>query len=226
MSASQTLPEGHDTDRTGNDAANVAYHVALDLILRGDLNGGEWLREESVAQLAGVSRTPVRQAINRLSSEGVLHLSRNKGAQVISLTDEDAHSLLALRSKFEPYAAGLSVAHLTDGDFQELAELHDRMERMVGDGEVNPIRMGQLNNEFHSVFIQKCGSTYLTNAIQSLVMPALVARTFGHYKPAALRRSMQHHEELLAAARVRDAEWVEAVMRTHILAARHASHPK
>ena len=214
--------ESPQTDRSDNDAADVAYHVALDLILRGELSGGDWLREESLAQLAGVSRTPVRQAINQLSAEGVVQLARNKGAQVISLTDADAQSLLALRSKFEPYAAGLAVPHLTKEDFEELTFLQSRMERMVREGEVNPIRMGQLNNEFHAVFIRKSGSVYLINAIQSLVMPALVARTFGHYKPTALRRSMQHHEELLTAARAGDPEWAESVMRTHILAARHA----
>lgn len=225
MSTSRALPKEHQAAKTDSDAANIAYGVALDLILRGELKGGEWLREENLAQLSGVSRTPVRQAINRLAAEGVLRLSRNKGAQVISLTDEDARALLTLRSKFEPYATGLAVKNLTDSDLELLAELHGHMEEMVKQDTVDPVRMGQLNNQFHSVFISNCGSTHLTNAIQSLVMPVLVARTFGHYKSKALNRSMRHHEELLAAAHVRDSEWAESVMRTHILAAKHTGYP-
>lgn len=226
MTASTAIPENQYSGKAGNDAADTAYHVALNLILRGEVKGGEWLREESLAQLSGVSRTPVRQAINRLSTEGVVSLSRNKGAQVVSLTDGETKDLLSLRSKFEPYAAGLAVEHLSSEDLGVLAEAHEQMSEQVRDGAVDPIRMGQLNNDFHAVFIHRCGSTYLTTAVQSLVMPALVARTYGRYSPEALHRSMRHHQELLEAATAGDSEWVESAMRTHILAARHALRPE
>lgn len=203
-------------------AADTAYEAILGLIVRGEVQGGERLREQSLAEAARVSRTPVRQALNRLAAEGVVRLSRHKGAEVVSLTDEDTLALLEVRARFEPYATGLAVPNLLEDDLDRLAEINDRMLALIDADDVQPLELGRLNNEFHGVFVHRCGNRHLAAAINSLLLPATVARTFGRYSPAALRRSVQHHDELLESSRAGDAAWAESVMRTHILAARHA----
>lgn len=206
----------------GGAAADTAYHAILGLILRGEVGGGERLREQSLAEVAGVSRTPVRQALNRLAAEGVVRLSRHKGAEVVSLTDEDTVALLEVRARFEPYAVSLAVPLLTAADLERLTEVNDRMRSLVDGDDAQPLELGRLNNEFHAVFVHRCGNRHLASAINSFLMPATVARTFGRYSPTALRRSIQHHDELVQSAQAGDAAWAESVMRTHILAARHA----
>lgn len=203
-------------------AADTAYDAILGLILRGEVQGGEPLREQSLARVAGVSRTPVRQALNRLAAEGVVRLSRHKGAEVVSLTDEDTLALLEVRARFEPYAASLAVPRLTEADLDHLTEVNDRMRALVAGDDAQPLELGRLNNEFHAVFVHRCGNRHLATAINSFLMPATVARTFGRYSATALRRSIQHHDELVESSRAGDAAWAESVMRTHILAARHA----
>lgn len=208
--------------RGAGDAADSAYHAILDLILRGEVKAGDRLREEALAQLTGVSRTPVRQALSRLSTEGVVDLSRHRGAQVSTLTPQDSQLLLELRARLEPEATRLAVPRLSEEDLSLLADLAGQMEDLLAAPELPLQQMSSLNNAFHGVFHQRCGNRFLTTALQSVAMPAMVARTFEQYTPASLRRSMQHHAEILDAALARDAEWAEAAMRVHILAARHA----
>lgn len=215
-----------DADAGWGVAANTAYHATLELILRGDVQEGERLREQSLAEIAGVSRTPVRQALNRLAAEGVVRLSRNRGAEVVSLTDEDTLALLEVRARFEPYAAALAVPRFTEGDLSHLTQVNDRMRTLVDSDDPQPIELSRLNNAFHAVFVQRCGNRHLSAAIHSLLMPATVARTFSRYSPGALQRSIQHHDEMVDAARAGDPSWAESVMRTHILAARHAYDQK
>jgi DNA-binding GntR family transcriptional regulator len=204
------------------ESAEIAYNKILDLLLHGEAPAGGRLRENHLADLTGVSRTPVRQALNRLAAEGVVRLSRNRGAQVVQLTDDDARGLLDLRARFEPYATRLAVDHMTEEHLGQLVSLAEQMERLIESEEFHPVTLSRLNNEFHGVLIENCGNRHLVMALQSVVMPAMVARTFDRYTPGALQRSMAHHAELIDAARARDAEWAESVMRTHILAARHA----
>lgn len=210
------------TAASWGESAEIAYNKILDLLLHGETPAGGRLRENHLAELTGVSRTPVRQALNRLAAEGVVRLSRNRGAQVVQLTDDDARGLLDLRARFEPYATRLAVGHMTEEHLDRLVDLADQMEGLIDSADFHPVTLSRLNNEFHGVLIENCGNRHLVMALQSVVMPAMVARTFDRYTPEALQRSMAHHTELIDAARARDAEWAESVMRTHILAARHA----
>ncbi|WP_298254644.1 GntR family transcriptional regulator [uncultured Arthrobacter sp.] len=199
-----------------------AYGQVRAMIASGELAAGAWLRETTLADRIGVSRTPIREALNRLAAEGLVDLSRNKGAQVVDFSTEDVAGLYDVRSGFEPHAVRLSVPHLTDDDVAELASLSARMEAVV-DGGGDMDGLSPLNAAFHGIFIERCGNRHVATALQAVMRPAVVAHTFRKYSEAALRRSMQHHAELVAAADARDGEWAEAVMRTHILAARNAA---
>ncbi|MEG9247125.1 GntR family transcriptional regulator [Arthrobacter sp. Soc17.1.1.1] len=212
-----------DSTRTSNDSA---YGQVRSMIASGELAAGSWLRETTLADRIGVSRTPIREALNRLAAEGLVELSRNKGAQVVSFSPDDVAGLYDVRAGFEPHAVLLSVPKLTDDDITELASLSERMEAVVAEGG-DLAGLGALNAAFHGIFIERCGNRHVATALQSVMRPAVVAHTFRKYSAEALRRSMQHHAELVAAAAARDGEWAESVMRTHILAARNAAgaHP-
>lgn len=197
------------------------YAQVRALITSGELAAGSWLREKTLADRIGVSRTPIREALNRLSAEGMVEISRNKGAQVVSFTPDDVAGLYDVRAGFEPHAALLAVPRLTDQDVDRLAELAAAMEDAVRSGQLDSL--SALNSAFHGLFVDRCGNRHFATALQTLMRPAVVAHTFRKYSPEALNRSMLHHAELVAAARARDGEWAEAIMRTHILAARNAA---
>lgn len=199
-----------------------AYGRLRSMIASGELAAGSWLREANLAERIGVSRTPIREALSRLAAEGLVELSRNKGAQVVDFSPEDVAGLYDVRAGFEPHAVLLSVPNLTDEDVVELAALSARMEAVVANGG-DMEGLSALNAAFHGIFIERCGNRHVATALQAVMRPAVVAHTFRKYSGEALRRSMQHHAELVAAAEARDGEWAESVMRTHILAARNAA---
>ena len=94
---------------TPADADESPYARLRALIASGDVAPGSWLREAALAERLGVSRTPVREALNRLAAEGIVEISRNKGAQVVSFSPEDVAGLYDVRAGFEPHAALLAV---------------------------------------------------------------------------------------------------------------------
>lgn len=204
------------------DASERAYAALLARIADGQVSAGERLMEQSLARELGVSRTPVRDALKRLAAEGLVDIEPHRGAQVVSLTPEDVAALYAMRAEFEPVAARLAVPAMTDEDVNRLADLAARMERVVDQGE-DPAALTSLNNDFHAVFVEGSGNRHLAIALQALFRPAVVTRTFRRYDRRALERSMRHHAELVDAAGARDGAWAEAVMRAHILSARHAT---
>ncbi len=215
-----SAPSITDVEAPARD--DSAYGQVRSLIASGELASGSWLRETTLADRIGVSRTPIREALNRLAAEGLVELSRNKGAQVVSFSPDDIAGLYDVRAGFEPHAVLLSIPNLTDDDVAELASLSERMEAVVADGG-DMAGLSALNAAFHGIFIERCGNRHVATALQAVMRPAVVAHTFRKYSADALRRSMQHHAELVAAAESRDGEWAEAVMRTHILAARNAA---
>lgn len=216
---------GEAAESTSGDASDRVYAELLTRISEGEFEAGERLFEQALARDLGVSRTPVRDALKRLAAEGLVDATPNKGAQLVSFTAEDTAALYDLRAHFEPVACRLAVPRLGEEDLAELEDLNARMQEIVLGGR-DPAELTALNNAFHAVFVERCGNRHLAIALQALFRPAIVTRTFRQYDPRPLERSMQHHQELVEAARAGDGEWAEAVMRSHILAARHATgHP-
>ncbi|WP_256840538.1 GntR family transcriptional regulator [Ornithinimicrobium faecis] len=213
---------GETGEPSSGDASDRVYAELLGRISEGEFAAGERLFEQALARDLGVSRTPVRDALKRLAAEGLVDTTPNKGAQVVSFTAEDTAALYELRAQFEPVACRLAVPRLREEDLAELEDLNTRMQEIVDQGR-DPAELTALNNAFHTVFVERCGNRHLAIALQALFRPAIVTRTFSQYAPRSLERSMQAHQQLVEAARARDGEWAESVMRSHILSTRHAT---
>lgn len=202
-------------------AAGRAYDVVRAGILDGTFDLGARLVEEDLAGRAGVSRTPVREALRRLAAEGFVRFEPNRGAHVASWTDADLEEIFDLRALLESYTARLAAERIDAG---QLAALHGLAERMEADAaSATPTgldRIARRNTEFHRTILDASGSRRLRTIIDTVIVLPLVHRTFHRYTSGALRRSMQHHRELLAALETGDGEWAASVMRTHVLAAR------
>src|SRR3569623_153872 len=90
-------------------ASDHAYRLIRAQILSGARAGGDWLREGDLADSIGVSRTPVREALRRLTAEGLVHYERNRGVQVAAWTTADLDEIFSLRSVLEPWACRLAA---------------------------------------------------------------------------------------------------------------------
>ena len=208
----------------GSDAAERASAALLEMISSGAIAPGARLRETALADELGMSRTPVREALRRLAAEGLVEISPNKGARLMSFTEEDLLELYSVRARMEPLAVRLAIPRLNGTDLQQLSTIVSEMEELAS-GTMDVDKMTVLNNRFHSLFVERCGNTVLASALAAVIRPAVVNRTFKRYDDAAMRRSMAHHRDILFSAISREAEWGEAAMAAHIFAGRHAYSP-
>jgi DNA-binding GntR family transcriptional regulator len=191
------------------------------MIVRGDYAPGERLGEAELARQLGVSRTPVREALRRLSAEGLVDITPNKGARVVELSATDLDHVFLLRAHVEGLAARLAAASAGDELLDRLQADAEAMARHALPGPDHDLdRVYVLNSRFHAGIVQATGSSVLPGVVDSLVHTGAVLRTLHGFDDAAMRRSTQHHLEIVAALRARDGLWAESVMRSHLMSAR------
>lgn len=191
------------------------------LILRGVYAPGERLGEVDLARQLGVSRTPVREALRRLSAEGLVDITPNKGARVVELSPADLDHVFLLRAHVEGLAARLAAATVDEAALERLQADAEEMVRYALPGPAQDLdRVYVLNSRFHAGIVQATGSGVLPGVVDSLVHTGAVLRTLHGFDDDAMRRSTQHHLEIVAALRARDGLWAESVMRSHLMSAR------
>jgi DNA-binding GntR family transcriptional regulator len=192
-------------------------------ILDGTYAPGARLGEADLAVALGVSRTPVREALRRLGSEGLLSTLPNKGARVRTWSTSELSDISDLRALLEGHAARQAATRVTGADIAAMEDLVTRMEAAAADGTAADIDLiTELNREFHGAVIVASGNALLPGLMHSLLHVPVISRTYRHYSPARMQQSMRQHRELVDALRAGDPAWAEAVMRVHVLSARPA----
>lgn len=204
-------------------ASGRTVDALRELILRGTFGSGARLGEAELAERLGVSRTPVREALARLASEGLVELSPNRGARVSSWTVAELEGVFDLRTVLEPELTALAVPNAARADVEALASLATRMTGVGAPGAGQDLdALVPLNREFHGRLVALAGHPALAGALAAAVHAPIVLRNFHTYDDASLRRSLSHHVEIAAAVRAGDAQWARAVMTAHIRNARSA----
>ena len=207
-------------DADPGHASDHAYQLIRAQILSGARTGGDWLREGDLAEAIGVSRTPVREALRRLTAEGLVRYERNRGVQVAVWTTEDLDEIFSLRSVLELWACRLAAGSASESlNLDELDRLACDMDEAARGSVADVDRITELNNRFHRLILKASHNRRLGSVVSSVVQVPLVWQTFSHYSDADLRRSLAHHHELVAALSVGDPDWAESVMRSHVRAA-------
>jgi DNA-binding GntR family transcriptional regulator len=203
-------------------AVEKAYSAIRDGIMGGTYSGGSHLKAEDLAVAIGVSRTPVREALRRLHSEGLVDFVANRGAYVLNWDKSDVDEVFGLRMVLESFAAELAADRRLP---EQLAELRDLADRMSAAARERPERYLELiaewNTRFHKLIHIASGIKRLSTILTSVIEIPLMLRTFNRYSDEDLERSMAHHRELVAALEARDSGWASSVMRSHIVAAHH-----
>jgi DNA-binding GntR family transcriptional regulator len=202
-------------------AAERAYAAVRDGILQGKYDAGARLTEQELASSAGVSRTPVREALRRLHAEGLVQFEPNHGAVVALFGREEAEEIFELRALLEPISARRAAERASSATIAELRSLAEQQlaesTRRTGD---YLVRIGQLNDRFHRLIQAAAQSVRLEKTLAGLIEAPLILRTFGQYTPAELIRSADQHLELVQAFETRDPVWAHGIMAAHILAGR------
>jgi DNA-binding GntR family transcriptional regulator len=209
-------------------ASDRAYDEIKAQILNGRLAPGVQLKEEELAEVCGVSRTPVRDAMHRLEAEMFIQRSDSQRSFVSNWSLEDIDELFTLRTMLEGHAAAQAAERVTPEMLAELrsnvAAIDAAIDRPLPDVDA----FLAMNAKFHALIIQAAASDRLAHMINRLVLQPIVHRTALRYNADQLRRSLAEHDEIVAALAAHDADWARAVMTSHIRRAFHvyrSEHP-
>ncbi|WP_203183600.1 GntR family transcriptional regulator [Streptomyces pratensis] len=196
------------------------YEALLELITTRALRPGQHLVESELAGHLGVSRQPVREALQRLNTEGWVDLRPAQGAFVHEPTEEEADQLLSVRTLLEAEAARLAAAHAGRPGIEALEELCSQGERAVAADDVD--LAVATNAAFHAKVMELAG-----NVVLAELAAQVDRRVRWYYTPVARQRGTQswiEHRELIAAIASRDEQGATAVMRAHTEHTRQTYH--
>ena len=206
-----------------SSARVAAYEAVQRGIASGQYPPGSWLREEDVAAAAGVSRTPVREALHRLQAEGMVQILHNRGAMVVGWTAQDLDDMYDVRVMLEGYAVRRAARCPADIDFPALDAMCTEMEQLLPEADEDDLqRIGQLCIDFHTTLARAARNRQLLAILPALLAPPFVREAFHHHTRPDLERAFGHHREILVALEAGDGDWAEGMMRAHLWAGRRS----
>lgn len=203
-------------------AAQRAYTAIRDSILSGEYEAGMHLTESELAEIVGVSRTPVHDALLRLKADGLIEMQRNQGARVKSYSDKDIDEIFELRAYLEGYGAELAARYIEDENITELERLAGEMEALEKAEDTNSLyELSRLNNAFHQVVVDLSESDLLKQLLSQLMdMPLEVLKERSWRGRVNQERSNEQHRDIIEALKQRDPKWARAIMYGHIISTR------
>jgi DNA-binding GntR family transcriptional regulator len=202
-------------------AVELVYTVIRQGILDGTYEQGARLGEVELAKSLEVSRTPIREALRRLLSEGLIETIPNQGSRVRRWEPTQLFELFSVRALLEANSAGLAAGRVTETEMVAMARLCRQMESAARPGPRQDLaRVVALDGEFHTLIHVASGNSLLPDLIRGLVQVPAVMRSAKDHSPKRLLQSLRQHQEILGALRTGDAAWAEAAMRSHVLSAR------
>jgi DNA-binding GntR family transcriptional regulator len=200
-------------------AAERAHEELRRRILDGRLPPGRRLKETELAAELGLSRTPVRDALSRLTVEGLLDFRPNVGATVAVWSEGQIELMFRIRAMLEPFAAEVAAPQVSDAEVGEMRRLCEAMEAAARRETAEDLkRLSQANQKLHRMIIEATRSDQLIKVVTLALDAPLSQRIFSRYTPEEVARSMRHHREIVDALSHRDPAWASSAMRTHILA--------
>jgi DNA-binding GntR family transcriptional regulator len=203
-------------------ASDRAYINIRSMILSGELQPGLQIREEALAELCGVSRTPVRDALRRLEAELFIRRNESQRSFVADWSLDDLEEAFQLRAMLEAYAAKRAATRISWDQLVRLRGHNDAIKQAIGASKPDIARFLDHNRHFHAIILEASGSERLSGMLTQVTEQPVVLRTAQQYDLENLRRSHHEHEELVMAFDNRDGEWAAAVMTAHIRRAFHA----
>ena len=216
------------TSNSKSTAPHRIYAVIKERIIDGSYQPGQRLTEQSFADEFEASRTPVREAIRLLASEGYVVFRPNSGTVVRSWSVAELLEIFRLRARLEADICGNAALHISAEQIERLCVLQDAIELEGTDNsEANTTRVSRLNREFHDLIALASQQERMVSVLAKAIEVPVVHRTFRSYSPQQMQRSFSQHRELIDAFKAHDHDWAVAIMRCHIHAAKNAIlHPK
>jgi DNA-binding GntR family transcriptional regulator len=202
--------------QNGGLRRDIAYLRIREALQNADLEPGEMLSEVQLSRVLGISRTPIREALQRLEKEGLVEMVPGRAVTVASRSVKDVLDVLHIRMMLEPELARLVAENATAHHIDNLQVAISQMETAVR--EDNYAAWSKADSVFHDVMREACPNRLLGELIvQMRNRVHHLANTDSKHNPARLAACTVEHREIVDTIATRNAEAAEQVMRAHIL---------
>jgi DNA-binding GntR family transcriptional regulator len=196
-----------------------SLHGELALLLRnmiigGELKPGDKIPEQALCVRFGVSRTPLREALKVLASEGLLNLSPHRGAIVAGITAQEIDELFPIMGSLEALAGEIACTRLTARDLARLRKMHGALVEHFRCNETIPYL--RLNQTIHETLFEIAGNASLTQLYQNLLVRTHAVRFVAKRSPARWQEAIDDHERMMLALENRDGPALAGVLRDHL----------
>ncbi len=192
-----------------------AYELIRDLLVSGEFAADEALSEAKLGERLKISRTPVREALVRLTDDGLVE-TRPNGTRVVPDLLAKVPHVIEVRIRLEPFAAALAARRMTSDDLEQLTELQDKLEELLTDWDRNESELLRLNTRFHRVVISHCGNPVLIETLSRLEPFSVFPRILSNFDHNARCVAFSEHRDILDALWKRDEERAEKITHDHI----------
>ena len=185
----------------------------------GDLEPGSWIDELKLAEEYGISRTPLREALKVLATEGLVTMKVRRGAYVTEVSEQDLADVYHLLSLLESDAAGVVATAATDAQLQELATLHSALEASVdtqpSNQEQSTEQFFSINEQFHMRLLAIANNRWRDQMVADLRKVMKLNRHNSLLKEGRIAESLAEHRVIMDALIARDVTATVAAMRAH-----------
>jgi DNA-binding GntR family transcriptional regulator len=196
-------------------SAQQAAHARLrQMIFAGELQAGQPLRQEEIARRLGLSRLPVREALNRLTTEGLVELKPRRGYFVVSLQRDEIEDIFDMRAMLEARAGQLAAERGTTSDADALDRLVDALDSALENSAAFD-QYARLNEQFHERFYQSCNRKHLRRQIAMLRDAVAPLIRILASEQGELRRAQEEHRQMAHFFRLGDGHRVAELCRNH-----------
>ena len=191
------------------------FNTIRESILSGKYMPGEELKETTIGDELGVSRTPVREALRQLELEGLVEIIPNKGAYVKGITEKDIRDIYALRSLLEGLRARWAMANITDKEIEELEEIQCLFEFHLKHNNMQTIV--ELDSKFHDILYRSCNSKMLNHTLTDFHHYVERIRKVTLASTERAEKCYDEHMAILEACKNKDADRAEKLANEHVM---------
>ena len=198
--------------------------------LRNDILSGVYkehdeLRETTIGEELGVSRTPVREALRQLELEGLVTIVPNKGAYVTGISKKDVHDIYKIRSMLEGMCARWATRYITPEQIGELEEVILLSEfHLKRKNEEKAVQVSELDGKFHKVLYEASNSRILEHLLSDFHKYVQMARTHSVESRERAEKSIEEHRAILEAIKGKDEDQAERLANAHVMKAMENLH--
>lgn len=195
-----------------DNQALVCFRELIVRLQNGTIKPGDPLREQTIAKEFGISRTPVREALRKLESEGLLVSEPRLGMRVRVLEYAEVIELYEVRELHERAVARLAAVKATDIELQELKKIHTEFSK----AKINTKKMAGINQQFHYALLLMAKNRFLTRAVESLQRTILILGPSTLADNERATNAIKEHAALIKALEKRDSDKAEKLMSDHL----------